>query len=82
MNLLFYLSLTLLTTTTTLASTLGIKTTHPIDPSSCTRKTTPGDAVHVHYRGTLSDSGEEFDASYKRGEPLVFPVGKGIVIKG
>ncbi len=32
------------------------------------------DVVKVHYRGTLID-GTEFDSSYKRGEPVTFPVG-------
>jgi len=36
----------------------------------------------VHYRGTLAADGSEFDASYNRGQPLDFHVGKGQVIKG
>ncbi|MBN1301876.1 MAG: FKBP-type peptidyl-prolyl cis-trans isomerase [Melioribacteraceae bacterium] len=40
---------------------------------------TKSDKVKVHYRGT-SISGEEFDSSYKRGEPTEFPVTG--VIKG
>lgn len=35
------------------------------------------DTVEVHYRGTLID-GTEFDSSYKRGEPVTFPV-KGVI---
>jgi FKBP-type peptidyl-prolyl cis-trans isomerase len=35
--------------------------------------------VTVHYRGTLLN-GQEFDSSYKRGEPATFPVGG--LIKG
>jgi len=31
------------------------------------------DTVKVHYRGTLTD-GSEFDSSYKRGEPVEFPL--------
>jgi FK506-binding protein 2 len=41
-----------------------------------------GDKVNVHYRGTLDADGTEFDASYNRGQPLSFHVGKGQVIKG
>lgn len=33
----------------------------------------PTDVVEVNYRGTLID-GTEFDSSYKRGQPAVFPV--------
>lgn len=32
-----------------------------------------GAIVRVHYRGTLMD-GTEFDSSYKRGQPIEFPL--------
>ncbi len=41
----------------------------------------PGELVSVHYAGTLED-GTEFDNSYRRGEPIQFPVGMGMVIPG
>ncbi len=37
------------------------------------RKPTARDTVTVNYRGWL-DSGKEFDSSYKRGEPISFPL--------
>jgi FKBP-type peptidyl-prolyl cis-trans isomerase FklB len=42
-------------------------------------KPTATDSVVCNYRGTLLD-GTEFDSSYKRGQPVTFPVSK--VIKG
>lgn len=34
----------------------------------------PSDTVNVNYRGTFPD-GREFDSSYKRGQPIEFPLG-------
>ncbi len=48
----------------------------------CERKSQKGDKISVHYRGTLASDGKQFDASYDRGQPLSFVVGKGSVIKG
>ena len=42
----------------------------------------PGKLVAVHYVGVAFSTGEEFDASYDRGEPLVFPLGARRVIAG
>src|SRR5688500_10142818 len=43
---------------------------------------TAGPTVKVHYVGVAHSSGEEFDASYNRGEPLQFRLGIGQVISG
>jgi peptidylprolyl isomerase len=42
----------------------------------------PGDTVRVHYVGVGYSTGEEFDASWNRGEPLEFRLGAGQVIAG
>ena len=42
----------------------------------------PGDNVRVHYVGVAYSTGEEFDASYNRGDPLEFRLGAGRVIAG
>ena len=43
---------------------------------------TAGSTVRVHYVGVAHSTGEEFDASYNRGEPLQFRLGVGQVISG
>jgi peptidylprolyl isomerase len=41
-----------------------------------------GDTVSVQYVGVGYESGEEFDASWDRGEPFTFQLGAGMVIPG
>lgn len=41
-----------------------------------------GDSVKVHYVGVAFSTGEEFDASWNRGNPLGFTLGAGQVIAG
>ena len=64
-----------------LALTSEVTTQHLLR-QECTRRTQPGDSISVHYRGTLEADGSEFAASYNRGQPLTFTVGKGQVIQG
>lgn len=41
-----------------------------------------GSKVAVHYVGVSFSTGEEFDASWNRGEPFRFTLGRGMVIPG
>ena len=45
------------------------------------KKAEKGKTVSVHYKGSLTD-GTEFDSSYKRKDPIEFPLGRGQVIEG
>jgi peptidylprolyl isomerase len=42
----------------------------------------PGDTLTVQYVGVTFSTGEEFDASWDRGQPFQFPLGRGQVIQG
>ena len=43
---------------------------------------TAGAKVSVHYVGVAFSTGDEFDASWNRGQPFEFKLGKGQVIPG
>ena len=43
---------------------------------------TSGSSIRAHYVGVAHSTGEEFDASWNRGEPLDFTLGVGMVIPG
>jgi peptidylprolyl isomerase len=42
----------------------------------------PGDTISVQYVGTSWSNGQEFDASWDRGQPFSFQLGAGMVIPG
>ena len=46
------------------------------------REATAGSTVLAHYVGVAHSTGEEFDASWNRGDPLEFRLGVGMVIAG
>mmetsp|Transcript_12871 Transcript_12871/g.18800 ORF Transcript_12871/g.18800 Transcript_12871/m.18800 type:complete len:147 (+) Transcript_12871:10-450(+) len=41
-----------------------------------------GDQLTMHYTGTLTDGGKQFDSSLTKGRPFQFVIGIGQVIKG
>jgi FKBP-type peptidyl-prolyl cis-trans isomerase len=59
---------------------LGIETTFM--PAECPNKAKTGDAIQVHYTGTLHANGNKFDSSLDRGQPLPITLGVGQVIPG
>ncbi|RYP85787.1 hypothetical protein DL769_000895 [Monosporascus sp. CRB-8-3] len=77
----FFLPLTLVASVAVgaVAADLKIEVTQEVE---CDRKTKNGDGIKVHYRGTLAENGNKFDASYDRRTPLGFKLGSGQVIKG
>lgn len=46
------------------------------------REVKAGDGISAHYVGVAFSTGEEFDASWNRGQPLDFTAGVGQVIEG
>lgn len=54
---------------------------YKIEKSGDGEKAEKGKTVSVHYKGMLVD-GTVFDSSYKRNDPIEFPLGKGHVISG
>ena len=53
-----------------------------VDQTADGAEAVAGSTVVTHYVGVAHSSGEEFDASWNRGEPLAFRVGVGQVIQG
>merc|ERR1712205_112787 len=64
-----------------------LQSTTTFKPEKCDRKTKKGDALNMHYTGTIDESsktgtkGKQFDSSVGR-EPFEFTFGTGQVIKG
>ncbi|MDO4762803.1 MAG: peptidylprolyl isomerase [Flavobacteriaceae bacterium] len=54
---------------------------YKITQNGAGKKVEKGNVVAVHYAGRLAN-GQEFDNSFRRGQPIEFPVGVGQVIQG
>ncbi|HSM64449.1 MAG TPA: FKBP-type peptidyl-prolyl cis-trans isomerase, partial [Gillisia sp.] len=54
---------------------------YKIEEKGAGAKAEKGKTVSVHYKGMLPD-GTVFDSSYKRNQPIDFPLGEGHVIAG
>jgi len=65
----------------TLSTPSGLKYIMVVDNKKGGEKPGAGANVKVHYTGYFED-GKIFDSSVKRGEPISFQLGKGMVIKG
>lgn len=63
------------------ATGLQIGVLKEIPESECKVKSQAGDFISVHYTGSFDD-GTVFDSSLNRGQPIVFQLGVGQVIKG
>lgn len=53
-----------------------------ISPGDGTTFPKAGDQLTMHYTGTLTSNGNQFDSSVSRGKPFMFVIGIGQVIRG